>query len=99
MWQVMEVFWQLNQNTNVDYIDESRARLMFAMLDCSSNGTIERDEFDRLCDVLAMHFEKLVRAAPFEERFPSLSRCKVCICFSMSKIHLWSQRKCHPMTA
>ena len=76
MWQVMEVFWQLNHNTSVDYIDASRARLMYAMLDCSSNGAIERAEFPRLCDVLAMHFERITEPAPFVERYPTLSRCE-----------------------
>ena len=52
--RIEALFQELNQYSEIKYIDDEKARLLFAMLDASGDGKIQAAEFGHLCDLLHM---------------------------------------------
>jgi hypothetical protein len=48
-------------------------QLLFAVLDASGNGRVERDEFMFVCDVLSLRFKQVVPSTPLAQRLAA--RC------------------------
>eukprot|EP00937_MAST-01D_sp_MAST-1D-sp2_P005471 g5471.t1 len=54
--RVFALFRELNRYHDISFIDDSKARLLFAMLDKSGDGAIQQREFVHLCDLLHIEF-------------------------------------------
>ena len=52
--RIKALFQELNRYSAIKYIDDEKARLLFAMLDASGDGKIQAAEFTHLCDLLHM---------------------------------------------
>ena len=52
--RIKALFQELNRYSAIKYIDDEKARLLFAMLDASGDGKIQAVEFTHLCDLLHM---------------------------------------------
>eukprot|EP00803_Ostreobium_quekettii_P002205 evm.model.scf_1276.1 EVM.evm.TU.scf_1276.1 scf_1276:563-2464(-) len=68
--KMMEMFKELNRATEIDYIAEDRARLLFAAVDADGNKAVTEEEFMSVCDVLQVRFVEMKMAVPLEVRFP-----------------------------
>lgn len=56
---VKAVFDELNLYREIAYIDTQQARLMFAVLDSSGDGMVDREEFRAICDTIQISFRKV----------------------------------------
>ena len=50
--KIMEVFWEMNNNSEIDYIAEDRAKLLFMAADTDGDNMLDAEEFMSICDVL-----------------------------------------------
>ena len=50
--RILEVFWELNNSSEIEYIAENRARLLFAAVDSDGDHMVNSEEFMSICDVL-----------------------------------------------
>ncbi|CAD7699225.1 unnamed protein product [Ostreobium quekettii] len=81
--KIMEVFWDMNTNAEIEYIAEDSAKLLFAAADADGDDMLDETEFVALCDVLRVRFEEVKPLKSLEERFPKWSQRR------------WFVRSCH----
>eukprot|EP00803_Ostreobium_quekettii_P002207 evm.model.scf_1276.3 EVM.evm.TU.scf_1276.3 scf_1276:5647-9265(-) len=72
--KIMEVFWDMNNNAEMDYIAEDSAKLLFAAADSDGDNMLDEIEFMALCDVLRVRFEEVKPLRTLETRFPQWSK-------------------------
>jgi len=69
---LLDVFLELNHYKEIAHIDSEQARLAFAALDRSGEGTISLDEFLHLAQVLELRFERANRSTWIGSRLSRL---------------------------
>jgi len=63
-------------------------RLLFAVLDASGDGAIERDEFMFVCDVLLLRFRQVFPTPPLAQRLARLLGC-TSVVGACKRVSLW----------